>query len=110
MSHVTCQYIYIFFLQSDEAYRWRVCYQRALNVSRVTCHMSDVTCHMSHVNIYIYFFLQSGEAYRWRVCYQRGLPRLVLIRIHYIIPNNGILKTNSSIFPRSEGYITQYTP
>ena len=29
---------------------------------------------------------------------------------HYIIPNNGILKSNSSIFPRSEGYITQYTP
>ena len=29
---------------------------------------------------------------------------------HYIILNNGILKSNSSIFPRSEGYITQYTP
>ena len=30
--------------------------------------------------------------------------------VHYIILNNGILKSNSSIFPRSEGYITQYTP
>ena len=30
--------------------------------------------------------------------------------VHYIIINNGILKSNSSIFPRSEGYITQYTP
>ena len=30
--------------------------------------------------------------------------------IHYIILNNGILKSNSLIFPRSEGYITQYTP
>ena len=29
---------------------------------------------------------------------------------HYIILNIGILKSNSSIFPRSEGYITQYTP
>ena len=29
---------------------------------------------------------------------------------HYIILNNGILKLNSLIFPRSEGYITQYTP
>ena len=29
---------------------------------------------------------------------------------HYIILNNGILKLYSSIFPRSEGYITQYTP
>ena len=29
---------------------------------------------------------------------------------HYIILNNGILKSNSSIFPWSEGYITQYTP
>ena len=29
---------------------------------------------------------------------------------YYIILNNGILKLNSSIFPRSEGYITQYTP
>ena len=30
--------------------------------------------------------------------------------VHYIILNNGILKSNSSIFPRSKGYITQYTP
>ena len=30
--------------------------------------------------------------------------------VHYIILNNGILKSNSSIFPRSEWYITQYTP
>ena len=29
--------------------------------------------------------------------------------IHYIILDNGILKSNSTIFPRSEGYITQYT-
>ena len=28
----------------------------------------------------------------------------------YIILNNGILKSNSSLFPQSEGYITQYTP
>ena len=28
----------------------------------------------------------------------------------YIIINNGILKSNCTIFPRSEGYITQYTP
>ena len=30
--------------------------------------------------------------------------------IHYIILNNGILKSNSSIFSRSKGYITEYTP
>ena len=30
--------------------------------------------------------------------------------IHYIILNNAILKSNSSVFPRSEGYISQYTP
>ena len=29
---------------------------------------------------------------------------------HHIILNNEILKSNSIIFPRSEGYITQYTP
>ena len=29
---------------------------------------------------------------------------------HYIILNNAILKSNSSIFPQSEGYIKQYTP
>ena len=29
---------------------------------------------------------------------------------HYIILNNAIIKSNSSIFTRSEGYITQYTP
>ena len=30
--------------------------------------------------------------------------------LHYIILSNGILTSNSSIFPRSKGYITQYTP
>ena len=34
VSHVTCHmsniYIYIFFGQNSEAYRWRVCYQRGL--------------------------------------------------------------------------------
>ena len=29
---------------------------------------------------------------------------------HYIILNNGILISNSSVFPWSEGYILQYTP
>ena len=29
--------------------------------------------------------------------------------VHYIILNNGILKSNSSVFHRSEGYILQYT-
>ena len=29
--------------------------------------------------------------------------------VHYIILNNGIQKSNSSIFPRSKGYFTQYT-
>ena len=29
---------------------------------------------------------------------------------HYIILNNEILNSNSSIFPQSKGYITQYTP
>ena len=43
-----------------------------------------------------------------------GLKNLfgqVLLKIpHYIILNNGRLKSNSSIIPRSEGYTTQYTP
>ena len=29
---------------------------------------------------------------------------------HYIILNNGILRSNTSVFPQSEGYISQYTP
>ena len=29
--------------------------------------------------------------------------------VNYIILNNGILKSNSLVFPQSEGYITQYT-
>ena len=29
---------------------------------------------------------------------------------HYIILNNGILKSNASIFPRNKGRNTQYTP
>ena len=43
-----------------------------------------------------------------------GFPVRMMMRsrssCHYILLNNGILKSNSSIFPRSEGYITQYTP
>ena len=38
-----------------------------------------------------------------------GLINIVYIS-HYIIHNNGILKSNSSVFPQSEGYILQYTP
>ena len=30
--------------------------------------------------------------------------------MHYSIPNNRILKSNSSVFPRSEGYNSQYPP
>ena len=30
--------------------------------------------------------------------------------LHYIILNNGILKSNSLVFPRSKGYISQHTP
>ena len=30
--------------------------------------------------------------------------------VQYIIPNNGILKFNSSVLPSSKGYISQYTP
>ena len=38
-------------------------------------------------------------------------PRLFYKHLcHYIILTNGILKTNTLIFPWSEGYITQYTP
>ena len=36
--------------------------------------------------------------------------RIKKCRMHYIILNNGILKSKSTIFPRSEGYITQHTP
>ena len=32
-----------------------------------------------------------------------------LDKSHYIILNNGILKSKSSIFPQSNEYITQYT-
>ena len=35
---------------------------------------------------------------------------VIFFIVHYIILNNGILKSDSSIFPRSEEYITQYTP
>ena len=34
----------------------------------------------------------------------------IIISLHYIILKNEILKSSSSIFPWSEGYITQYTP
>ena len=34
----------------------------------------------------------------------------VLAPVHYIILNNGILKSNALVFPQSEGFISQYTP
>ena len=37
-------------------------------------------------------------------------PRAEGFISHYIILNNGILKSYSLICPRSKGYITQYTP
>ena len=40
-----------------------------------------------------------------------GTPHGVqMSTIQYIILNNEILKSNSSIFPWGEGFITQYTP
>ena len=39
------------------------------------------------------------------ICYLNNYKTL-----HYIILTNGILKSNSSVFPRSEGFISQYTP
>ena len=30
--------------------------------------------------------------------------------VQYIIPNNGILKFNSSVLTSSKGYMSQYTP
>ena len=33
-----------------------------------------------------------------------------MIAYQYIILNNGILKSNSLLYPRSEGHISQYTP
>ena len=32
-----------------------------------------------------------------------------MLTVHYIILKNGVLRSNSLIFPWSEGYITQYT-
>ena len=45
--------------------------------------------------------IENMQAYKQYICKYMD---------HYIILNNEILKSNSSIFPRSEGYITQYTP
>ena len=42
--------------------------------------------------------------------YHLPLATLSCLPKHYILLNTGVLKSNSSIFPRSEGYITQYTP
>ena len=39
-----------------------------------------------------------------------ALMQLKYSTVHYIILNNGILKSNSTIFPWSKGFITQYTP
>ena len=46
--------------------------------------------------------------------YQHHLKR-VDITVHnymgrYIIPNNGILKSNLSVFPRNKEYFSQYYP
>ena len=45
-----------------------------------------------------------------KVQYSKHYLKFYISNLHCIIRNNGILKSNSSIFPWSEGYITQYTP
>ena len=59
---------------------------------------------------YLYFYLKV-RIIHWP---QRKWPWLQLkLEVgmnHYIIPNNGIPKSTSSVFPQSEGFITQYTP
>ena len=58
----------------------------------------------------IYFRLVNRRNPGWLSAALSRQENAVMFTVHYIILNNGILKSNSSIFPRSKRYITQYTP
>ena len=78
VSRVTCHishlFFFIFFLQSGEAYRWRVCYKRGLPhlVFRVVTEIEE-KCSFIRLNIIFWIkeFLKSriiGCVLRYRVC------------------------------------------
>ena len=81
----------------------------------ILCHLMRLhqLCRLLHTLSHTLHVLQYG--YYAMPCYvlaQTMPTALCLFRyftIHYIITNNGKLKLNYSVFPRSEGYITQNT-
>ena len=60
-----------------------------------------------HRNMWHYFYWSDFALFRLALCHHISASQKETRHWHYIILNNGILKSNSSIFPRSEGYITQ---
>ena len=64
-----------------------------LQVSAMTVHKRDVD--LPNLTSTLLSYLKEGEE--------------VKEKSHYVILNNGILKSNSSIFPWSKGYITVHS-
>ena len=85
----------------DNFQKWEVGAKRPLNrTSKVNTHTDRHTDGQTHRQTFRLIEIIGPEGR----CFENYLIS------HFIILNNGILISNSSIFPQSEGYITQYTP
>ena len=64
---------------------------------------------IQHAVLGVQHSLCSNQCTVFSVQYEVFSIECTVFIVNYIILNNGILKSNSTIFPQSKGYITQYT-
>ena len=100
--------------------------QNTLPIIHYTLHITEVAklvhiqetpcwCMPPLLNTFTTANPKDAKVKRWQIQWKERLKIAYMVSIyqdiyHYIILNNGILNSNSSISPRSEEYITQYTP
>ena len=87
-----------------------VCWVGRVYLCTVVCLIGHVHCtvYIVHgIEVQCFFLVFSFE---YSVFYCLHCTVYTTVYTNYIILNNGILKSNSSVFLWSKGYILQYTP
>ena len=90
------------------------CSWQEIGEGKLSCGQNQITetflVRKSNLDIKFHMTIIKSNFYGPSTCLFLSFVNQINFTCHYIILNNGIPKSNSSIFPRSKGYITQYTP
>ena len=88
-----------------------VCHRQSVSITEGVClSQSHCVCHIQSVSVTYSLCLTESCCLSQKFFFLLLSEQVCVCHRHYIILNNGILKSNCTIFPRSEVYITQYTP